>query len=514
MKNFETLCDLISTVIEADYPYRTDNYEPRLAKLSTTIKTDGWNADELLPLFDKSFASDPQLYLMILSAVYWAAPDMKYMYKVEEIIMTGAVNMNMSAALHFQTYHQRFLNGALDDYAIRRTLHRYISQRYTKELDVNIEMIPYEKREHKFAVVTTYQLLGSRHAPTNIVLSACHHLQNHFGYKVLLVVIGEPINTEEFSKIWTGDIMCPNYTDRWGAYAIDYHGQLIHCYQIDINSASRDDMLSFIGELYSMHPEFIWQINGLPRMDQIWKSMTTYVAMPVTHGHEVSDAHLLARYQTGDILPETEKYIEAMGQKTLFFHFAGFGAEEEVQDIDYSKKGFGIPEDAFTIGIIGNRIEREVNDEFIGVMVSVAEQNDSAFFVFIGDIQKELPDIIESRSLRLGYRKDFLNILKILDLFMNPKRAGGSGGATRAMNERIPVITLPDCDVASFTGPDFVCADYDEMIATTLKYITDKEFYNLQSEKAFAKRQTLFSTDTKSDMQKVLDKIHEIAERQ
>lgn len=514
MKNFENLCDLISDVISSDYPYRTENYEPLTQKLGEAIKNDGWTADELLPLFDKAFASDPQLYMMVLSAVYWAAPDMKYMYKVEEVIMTGAFSMKLTAAAHFQTYHQRFINGALDDYAIRRTLHRYISQRYLKELDANIEMIPYEKRNHKFAVVTTYQLLGVRHAPTNIVLSICHHLQNLFGYEILLVIIGEPIDTNEFSSIWTGDIILPNYSDRWGGYAMDYHDQLIHCYQIDINKASRDDMLSFIGEIYSMRPEFIWQINGLPRMDQVWRSITTYVAMPVTHGHEVSDAHLLARYQAGDTLPEADAYIKAHNQETIHFHMSGFGAPEEKQEIDYSKKGFGIPEDAFTIGVIGNRIEREINEEFKEVMAAIANQNEKAYFVFVGDLTQELPEIVEKRSIRLGYRKDFLNILKLIDLFMNPKRNGGAGGATRAMRIGIPVTTLPQNDVASFAGEDFICKNYDDMIDDVIHYITDPEYYKQQSDKAKGHFGTLFSNDIKSDLQKVLDKILEIAKTQ
>jgi hypothetical protein len=514
MKNFEALCDLISTVIEADYPYRTEAYEPLTKKLGDTLKQEGWTADELLPLFDQSFASDPQLYMMVLSAVYWATPDMKYMYKVEEILMTGAFNMNLTCAAHFQTYHQRFLNGALDDYAIRRTLHRYISQRYLKELDANIEMIPYEKRNHKFAVVTTYQLLGVRHAPTNMVLGVCHHLQNLFGYEILLVVIGEPIDSDEFTKIWTGDIMLPNYLDRWGTYAIEYHGQLIHCYQIDINKASRDDMLSFIGDIYNMRPEFIWQVNGLPRMDQIWRSITTYVAMPVTHGHEVSDAHLLARYQAGDIPPEADAYVKAHGQEALYFHIRGFDVAEEEKEDEYSKKAFRIPEDAFTIGVIGNRIEREVTEDFRNVMVSIAEQNEKAFFVFIGPFEQKLPDILENHSIRLGYRKDFLNVLKIIDLFMNPKRNGGAGGATRAMRTGIPVTTLPEGDVAAFAGEDFICKDYDEMIQDTLRYITDPEYYKEQHDKSLAKFGTLFSSDIKSDMQTVIDKILEIAKTQ
>ena len=102
--------------------------------------------------------------------------------------------------------------------------------------------------------------------------------------------------------------------------------------------------------------------------------------------------------------------------------------------------------------------------EFKEVMTSIIEKNPRAYFVFIGPFEQELPEAIKSRSVRLGYRKDFISVLKIVNLFMNPKRSGGSGGATRAMKQGIPVTTLPDSDVASFAGEDFICNDYDEMI--------------------------------------------------
>ncbi len=514
MKNFENLCELISEVIAADFPYRTEDYEPLTQKLSDRIHSDGWTADELLPLFDKSFASDPQLYTMILSAVYWAAPDMKYMYKIEEILMTGAFDMNLTAALQYQTFHQRFINGALNDYAVRRTLHRYISKRYMKELDVNIDIIPYEKRNHKFAVITTYQLLSDRHAPSRMVMSMCHHLQNHFGYDVILVVIGEPIDANEFTKIWTGDIILPNYTGRWGTYALNFHDQVLRIYEMDINNASRDDMLEFLGYIYNLRPEFIWQINGLPRMDQIWRSMTTYVAMPVTNGYEASDAHLLARYQAAEILPDAAEYVKACGQEGIFFHYSGFYSKEEKQEDEYTKKAFGIPEDAFTISIIGNRIEREINDEFKEVMISIIEKEPRAYFVLIGPFELELPDILEQHTKRLGYRKDFGSTLKIVDLFMNPKRTGGAGGALGALNRGIPVITLPGCDVAAAAGDDFVCENYDEMIHTVLHYMSDPEYYKSQSAKTSGRSKTVFSSDIKKDLGIVLDKIIEIAKTQ
>ncbi|MBQ5477358.1 MAG: hypothetical protein IIT64_06140, partial [Bacteroidaceae bacterium] len=46
--------------------------------------------------------------------------------------------------------------------------------------------------------------------------------------------------------------------------------------------------------------------------------------------------------------------------------------EEDVQKDTYSKKAFGIPSDAFTISVIGNRLDSEVDDEFESVMKTIS----------------------------------------------------------------------------------------------------------------------------------------------
>lgn len=46
-----------------------------------------------------------------------------------------------------------------------------------------------------------------------------------------------------------------------------------------------------------------------------------------------------------------------------------------------------------------------------------------------------------------------------------------------ALQAELPVITLPDCDVAYNCGSNFVVQNYEEMIETVCRYVNDQEFY-------------------------------------
>ena len=282
-------------------------------------------------------------------------------------------------------------------------------------------------------------------------------------------------------------------------------------YGLDLNKTSREKMLDVIGILYNKRPEFILQFGGLPRLDQLWRSMSTFIAIPAGNNYEASDAQLLASYQQSNPEP-VEAYIESQGQHYIKMNLISLPLEENAQEIEYTKKGFGIDENSFAIVIAGNRLDDEITPEFKELMSRIISENDNVTFVIIGIYELPLPEDIDSHTVRLGYREDFIQTILITDLFLNPKRSGGAGGALRALNSGIPVITLPNCDVSAFCGEDFTCESYDEMAVLVHRYITDQDFYKSQSKKAAKHTQeTAPSIDMKAELQKVIDAAINIA---
>ena len=70
-----------------------------------------------------------------------------------------------------------------------------------------------------------------------------------------------------------------------------------------------------------------------------------------------------------------------------------------------------------------------------------------------------------------------MGVYGILDLYINPKRSGGGFSGAMALAAGVPVITLPDCDVAYNVGEEFTVDGYPSMVDTVCRYIEDSEFY-------------------------------------
>lgn len=88
-----------------------------------------------------------------------------------------------------------------------------------------------------------------------------------------------------------------------------------------------------------------------------------------------------------------------------------------------------------------------------------------------------------------------MQVYRILDLYINPERHGGGFSSAMALNAGIPVVTLPDCDVAYNAGEEFIVKDYGSMTEAVEKYANDKEFYNQKT--AAANRNAEKNTDQK-----------------
>lgn len=77
-----------------------------------------------------------------------------------------------------------------------------------------------------------------------------------------------------------------------------------------------------------------------------------------------------------------------------------------------------------------------------------------------------------------------MQVYRVTDLYLNPERAGGGFSSVMALMAGIPVLTLPDCDVARMAGEAFTVPDYEAMADAAAAYVSDTEFYQRQAEKA------------------------------
>ena len=71
-----------------------------------------------------------------------------------------------------------------------------------------------------------------------------------------------------------------------------------------------------------------------------------------------------------------------------------------------------------------------------------------------------------------------------MDIFVNPPRKGGGGGALAALEAGLPVLTLSDCDVAAAVEGSFICNDLQEMRDVLIRCYRDRGYYTKMCEEA------------------------------
>ena len=76
-----------------------------------------------------------------------------------------------------------------------------------------------------------------------------------------------------------------------------------------------------------------------------------------------------------------------------------------------------------------------------------------------------------------------------------------------AIKAGIPVITLPECDVAFNVGPDFCVSSISEMGERLIQYCKDKNYYKEHCEKIATKYVDIDDERNKQAVSKLIDEI-------
>ena len=130
--------------------------------------------------------------------------------------------------------------------------------------------------------------------------------------------------------------------------------------------------------------------------------------------------------------------------------------------------------------------------------------------VFIGEC-KQLENRIQktpyaNKFYFLGEVRNFKEIMKIGNLFLNPPRQGGGTGAIYAIENEVPVLTLANCDVAQ-VGQEFVCNSMEEMPYVVQRYVHDPLFMKSKQEVCRKKAKELCSIDNVNNVRIFCEKL-------
>jgi glycosyltransferase involved in cell wall biosynthesis len=442
--------------------------------------------------------------IYVLSFLMQIEKKPKYINRLlSTIISSKDLNANRKFFLLYQCSRTLFTGittSNQETFILIRKLYRIIYNEFKAQIEESFEFIPKEKRDKDFIIVITGQFLGLNHAPTKTALDRCYNLIKHLKKRVILINTTELLPKKGFSPFY--NFIFANKAEQFEELdSFSYKDIDIPFYQTAYLMPDINEIYNILSIVNKYKPNFIMSIGSANITADLCSNLvpvlsisTVYSGLPLTEGQ----FHVIGRKVTNkeiEFLNEFGFSKENIVESTFTFDF-------KPQNNIYTRKELNLPDDKFLLAIVGARLDQEVTDEFIEMLMKTA--NVGTHFVFIGifDNYHKIAannQCFANNSTYLGFQDDVLAVLEVCDLYVNPIRSGGGSSAVEAMFKGLPVITIGNGDVSVAAGMDFFVNSYGDMTRTIKKYKEDNEFYNQMSKKARERADVLLNTHKELD---------------
>lgn len=360
-----------------------------------------------------------------------------------------------------------------------RALHKKNVQMISDKLELHYEYMPLSVRNRKRIIIATEQILSQLHAPTKIVCEYAYVLEKMLGYEVIIVVA--PSDIQLGLELWYRPRVLCSVESPTNSIDLIYRDITLRIYQVRMTEGINkySDFFQIINEF---KPYFVINLGVLNPVADIFSYMTNVVAIAMSTGYPVSEADILVKKGNGVDDDVNERVIA--GQKCIYVaEKYPIVLTENTDKVDYDK--YDLPKDKFIISVVGNRLNDEIDADFEKVIKWALENFPQTVVVFVGPADSILEhfnvEVGNQRVIGIEFCKELMEFYNCVDLYLNPRRSGGGVSSVMALNAGVPVVTLPDCDVAVNVGKNYEVSDFDKMKKEISKYINDSEYYEKQS---------------------------------
>lgn len=450
---------------------------------------------ELFTFLKNDYANEMTIYIDLMLYLYYMLDEVDFLLEYEkawlEKELQGEDDLFVEICLEDQIWSNEFRNNKEREFDKVWERNEKLLKKMQEKLQIEYDIVPTQQRNDELVVLVVSQLLSVAHAPSKLVLEFAYAIQKYLKKRVLILNTSIQADYEGLQKRGVPNIplyLYNNWKEGNKRFDIEYKGEVFATWQVMIERNNVAEMKKIIEDVYQLKPLCVWNFGAIDAYAGVMKQFTTYIYMFLTQGYPPVWADILVNYikseRPQDL--ENEKFLKENGVQIKKIGFL-FPYDKPIGKI--SRSEWGIPDDAFCIGVIGNRLENECSDKFYDVISQVV-QNADIYVIFIGKNTETLPDLaIKNASMQnkyrfTGYVDELMEYLTLIDLFVDPPRRGGGNGAAMAMSIGKPVITLAEGDVATVAGDKFIVNSLDQFAETIVRYKNDENFYKEQSKSA------------------------------
>lgn len=141
----------------------------------------------------------------------------------------------------------------------------------------------------------------------------------------------------------------------------------------------------------------------------------------------------------------------------------------EAPPVPRTRAELNLPEDAFVITTVGNRLTVDLDEAFVTGIEMILRDRPNAIWLVVGGLPDHLLEacqtILGSQFRYLVHDMELARLMTAVDVFANPFRNGGGNSAMIAMTSGAVLLTTKDGDVASMAPPQHRAKDADDYFA-------------------------------------------------
>lgn len=388
------------------------------------------------------------------------------------------------------------LAGNLDE------LYRFVYEKVRESVSDTYERT--DNSGSNIVVVITNQFLSAAHAPTRRVLDYSYTIATALGKQIVII---NDASFHFYPCACLEQSLYPNYVNEYSNMKeVTYKGLKIPFMQFSGYMPDLYGIKEMLWKIYQLQPELVYNINDSCLVSDLCGKFTKTVCMPCSNSMPITmGEYLLVGRNLED--SDEERLTRLEPYQKVIETITNYELPESTRE--YERSSFGIQEDSFVIGIIGNRLDKEISDDFILIMKKILEQQDIHFMI-IGNIagKARIEEIIPKvENLHFtGALQEASQAIKLCNIYCNPKRSGGGRSSFEALAHGVPVITLKYGDVYYTCGNEFAVDTYDDYLERINHYMTDKAYYQTAREKAL--KQAKILSDLPGTQKKIFEKIY------
>ncbi|MBU5299932.1 glycosyltransferase family 4 protein [Clostridium sporogenes] len=343
--------------------------------------------------------------------------------------------------------------------------------------------------QNKSIVIITDQLLSIKHSPTKLILDYAKTMKKLVPDYDISIFVEDNLYCKEKESI-------PYlYTSSKSESCKDIHndyldGVDIKIYYANLSDSKKHRTIDMFYKIEDINPVWILSISQISVLLNMLKEChykIVYLSAGGDYFYCKASKYLCIDKKK---IVENNKKYKAFTKEELnnIIPFGyGINLSDEVKK-KYERKSFNLLEEDVVLVTVGNRLDVEMDDEYINCMCNILMQNDNVKWIIVGP---KIPNIIynkynwllQDKITTIDYEDELNSLYKICDIYVNPRRNGGGYSGAMAMNMGLPVVCTSDSvDVSYYVGKENCSLSLEEYSKEILNLLNNKKYYKLKSD--------------------------------